>query len=77
MSARTRILRLLGGLALVAAILIVAFLLLPPWIHTWGATGEEIARPMPGDELVANLALEWNHGITIDAPPGLSYKTGS
>lgn len=69
MSARTRIIRLLGGLALVVALLTVAFALLPGWIHTWGATDEEVARAMPGDELLSDPALIWTHGITILARP--------
>jgi hypothetical protein len=69
MSARTRILRLLGGFALVAVILVVTFSLLPSWIHYWGATDQEIARSMPGDELLPNPTVEWTHGVTIDAPP--------
>jgi len=66
---RTRILRFFGGLALVVVILAVAFALLPGWIHTWGATDEEIARAMPGDEFLPHPALTWTHGITIQARP--------
>jgi hypothetical protein len=68
-STRTGILRFFGGLALVVAMLALAFALLPGWIHTWGATDEEIARVMPGDEILPDPALIWNHGITIHARP--------
>jgi hypothetical protein len=66
-SARTRILRFFGGLALVVVMLAVAFALLPGWIHTWGATDKEIARAMPGDEILPNPTLTWTHGITLRA----------
>jgi len=69
MTARTRILRFLGGLALVATMLVVVFALLPGWIHTWGATEEEVARAMPGDGILTDPVLTWTHGITIQARP--------
>jgi hypothetical protein len=37
-----------------------------PWHRRWGATDEEIERPMPGDELSERAAA--NHAITIAAP---------
>ncbi|MDR1442518.1 MAG: hypothetical protein LBJ02_09070 [Bifidobacteriaceae bacterium] len=35
----------------------------------WGATGEEQAAPLPGDELVQNPAFSSTRAITIQAPP--------
>jgi len=35
----------------------------------WGATDEELASPMPGDELVTAPKTRTVHAITIDAPP--------
>ncbi|MEJ2211644.1 MAG: hypothetical protein P8129_21770 [Anaerolineae bacterium] len=69
MSARLRVVRLFSGVILVTTILVVAFALLPDWIHTWGATEEEIGRAMPGDEILPQPALTWTHGIIIQAPP--------
>lgn len=37
-----------------------------PWHERWGATDEEIGRPLPGDE-ISEGALT-NHAITIKAP---------
>lgn len=37
-----------------------------PWHRRWGATDEEIAMELPGDELSEGAAA--NHAITIDAP---------
>lgn len=40
-----------------------------PWHLTWGATDEETAAPLVGDDLVAEPARQCTRGITIDAPP--------
>jgi hypothetical protein len=39
-----------------------------PWQHRWGATDEEVRRPMPGDELLPGAAST-TRAITIAAPP--------
>jgi hypothetical protein len=41
--------------------------LLGPWQHRWNATDEEVARTMPGDELLPD-APATTRAITIDAP---------
>lgn len=43
--------------------------LVVPWQSRWGATDEEAAGPLPGDELVAEPAAQATRAITIDAPP--------
>jgi uncharacterized protein YndB with AHSA1/START domain len=43
--------------------------LLRPWYRRWGATDEEVARPMPLDDRVANPGAVSTRGITIDVPP--------
>ncbi|MGD8464511.1 MAG: hypothetical protein PVI09_11645, partial [Anaerolineae bacterium] len=68
-SAPTKLLRFSAGLVLVVGLLAFAFALLPGWIHTWGATDEEVARTMPGDEFLDSPTLTWTHGITIRAHP--------
>jgi hypothetical protein len=40
-----------------------------PWQRRWGATAEEVARTMPGDELLRPQASGTTRAITIDAPP--------
>jgi hypothetical protein len=35
----------------------------------WGATGEEAARSLPGDELLAEADIVATRAITIGAPP--------
>ncbi|MEU8233130.1 SRPBCC family protein [Actinoplanes sp. NPDC048967] len=57
----------LAGAALLAA---VAYG--PParrWYLTFGATPEEVAAAMPGDELLAGTDLVSTRAVTIDAPP--------
>jgi hypothetical protein len=38
------------------------------WHQHWGATDDEIARPLPGDDLIADSKLDSTHAITIHAP---------
>src|SRR5215207_6621837 len=38
------------------------------WHQHWGATDEEITRPLPGDDLIPNSKLDSTHAITIHAP---------
>jgi hypothetical protein len=38
------------------------------WHQHWGATDEEIARPLPGDDLIPDSKLDSTHAITIYAP---------
>lgn len=38
-------------------------------VLTWGATDEEAARPLPGDELLEDAAVVSTRATTIDAPP--------
>ncbi len=40
-----------------------------PWVLNWGATAEEVARSLPGDDLVPGAALQTTRALTIDAPP--------
>lgn len=39
-----------------------------PWHLQWGASADEVRRPMPGDELVPHPTVCATRGITIDAP---------
>ncbi|MEP6799422.1 MAG: hypothetical protein ABI890_14800 [Lapillicoccus sp.] len=40
-----------------------------PWQLTWGATPEEVAGRLPGDELVVRPTFNATRAITIDARP--------
>lgn len=39
------------------------------WYNRWGASDAELARPLPGDELVKEPKLGYTRAITINAPP--------
>jgi hypothetical protein len=41
---------------------------LRPWHIRWGATDDELARPLPGDEIVPRPRKWSTRAITIDAP---------
>jgi len=43
-------------------------LALRPWLRRWGATDDEVARALPGDELVPDPAIDSTWSVTIDAP---------
>ena len=40
-----------------------------PWQLTWGATREEVCRPLPGDDLVPRPTFNATRAVSIDAPP--------
>jgi hypothetical protein len=40
-----------------------------PWHLRWGATPEEVARSMPGDEVVAEPTFNATRAVTVDARP--------
>lgn len=58
---------LIGAAALAAA---VAWRrCVTPWQERWGATDDEVAMALPGDELVADPAQQVTRAIAIEAPP--------
>jgi len=44
------------------------FLVYRPWQLSWGATADEVARPMVGDGLVKNPTFNATRAVTINAP---------
>ncbi len=65
--------RFLLGAAAALVILAAGFVWINAVIPTWGSTAEEITRALPGDELVSDPTLIWNHAITIHAPAEAVY----
>lgn len=59
--------RFLLGFVCLLIVLAVGFTWVGYSIPTWNATKEEVEMALPGDELVAQAQLIWNHGITIQA----------
>lgn len=60
--------------ALYAAILVLLagaffWLVYRPWSLSWGATEEEVDRPMVGDDLVQDPTFNATRAVTVDASP--------
>jgi len=68
LKAAARTVRFFAGLGGLVLLLVGAFALLVPWTHTWGANPEEVSRSLPGDELLDDPPVLWNHAVTIRAP---------
>lgn len=57
-------------IVVVLAILTVAyFVWIRPWQLRWGATDEELARAMPGDDDVPSPSFNATRAVTVHAPP--------
>lgn len=65
--------RFLIGAAAALLVVVIGFTWINAIIPTWGSTPEEAARALPGDEIVANPDLIWNHAATIQAPAAAVY----
>ena len=59
------------AIAIIAAVaaLIIYLLWIRPWQLRWGATDEEVARLMPGDEIVKRPTFNATRAVTIQARP--------
>ncbi len=60
---------LLSGAVATLGLIGVYVLLIRPWHLTWGATDDELRRPMPGDEIHANPSFNATRAVTIEASP--------
>lgn len=54
------------GVGLTAAYLLA----IRPWLRRWGSTDDEVERPLPGDALVPDPAIDSTWSVTIEAPAG-------
>jgi hypothetical protein len=45
-----------------------AAIVLRPWHTTWGASGAEIAKSLPGDQFVPDAHYRMDHAVTVHAP---------
>ena len=62
--------RAAAGAALAAGLAAAAYpLFFRRQYLTWGARPDEVARKLPGDELLAHAGIVSTRAITIDAPP--------
>jgi hypothetical protein len=63
-------LRRAAGAALAGAAALVGYAtLVRPRILRWGASDQEAAEPLPGDEVVTRPRYQTTHAVTINAPP--------
>ena len=44
------------------------------WSHTWGTTEAERAYPFPCDDLIARPDAAYYRGVTVDAPPAVTFR---
>ena len=57
-------------ITLAAAAALAAYLrVIRPWQLRWGATDDETARPMPGDDVVARPTFNATRAVTVRARP--------
>jgi hypothetical protein len=58
------------GVVTAVAVVAIAFLgFYRPWHLRWGTTPEDLARTMPGDEIVQRPVFNATRAVTIDARP--------
>ncbi len=57
-------------IVLLATVFLAAFFYFVylPWQLSWGATDDEVTRPMVGDELVKNPTFNATRAVTVNAP---------
>ena len=65
---KPELLRILIGAGLLVMVLVASFAFFMPRMTTWGATPEETARPMAGDERHTHPMIDWTNAATINAP---------
>lgn len=59
----------MGSLIGLGWLLVIYLLWIRPWQLQWGAIDEEVARPMPGDDLVASPTFNATRAVTVMARP--------
>jgi len=58
------------GLAVLGVVLFGVYLrFIRPWQLRWGATDEEVARAVPGDDVVKSPTFNATRAVTINAQP--------
>jgi hypothetical protein len=67
---RKNLLRLsFTGLVVLGVTALIVWFVYRPWALSWGSTEEEIARAMPGDEVLENPTFNATRAVTIEASP--------
>jgi hypothetical protein len=70
---KNKLKKFIATLSIIAVVMAGYFLWARPYQLTWGATDEEIQRPMPGDELDRNPTFLATRAISINAPPEMIW----
>ena len=60
---------LVAGAGAASAAALAYLRLFRPWQLSWGATADEVGRPLPGDEVVPDPTFDATRAITIRARP--------
>lgn len=60
-------------LTVLAVLAVAYFVWVRPWQLRWGATDEEVHRPMPGDGIVTKPSFDATRAVTVQAPPQSIY----
>jgi hypothetical protein len=67
------LLKIIGVMAALGIFALIAMFALLPWMDRWGASQNEIAASLPGDELVPSPRISYTRAITISAAPEEIY----
>ena len=67
------LLKIIGVMAALGIFALIAMFALLPWMDRWGASQNEIAASLPGDELVPSPRISYTRAITINAAPEAIY----
>jgi hypothetical protein len=68
-----KFLKVTGILAALGVATIIVMLALLPWMDRWGATQQEIAASLTGDELVPSPRITYTRAISINTGPEEIY----
>jgi len=69
MTGKSLVLVLIAGQVFLCLLALSIWFVYRPWALTWGSTHEEIARSMPGDEVLQNPTFSATRAVTIEATP--------
>lgn len=68
-----KFLKTIGILAGLGILVVLVMFTLLPWMDRWGATDEELAASLTGDELVPNPRISYTRAVTVNAAPEQIY----
>ena len=68
-----KLIKIVGGLAVLGVFAIIMMFSLLPWMDRWGASPDEAAASLPGDGLVPTPRIRYTRAISIDAAPDEIY----